>query len=87
MTTSVSRDTARPIRPVPNGCGQYRWPERRSSVEACAEEGGKRAEPAPAPSKGGALVGLLLVLTGWPLVAVIVALVVFLVEHLPKLPN
>lgn len=24
-----TRDTDRPIRPVPTGCGQARWPERR----------------------------------------------------------
>lgn len=82
-----TRDTARPIRPVPNGCGQYRWPERRSSVEACAEEGGAHADPVDTGPAVGPLIGLLLVLTGWPLVAVIVALVLFIVEHMPKLPN
>ena len=92
MTTSVSRDTDRPIRPLPAGCGQQDRYETRThritpwvDTVAVSPEPAKRADPAP--SKSGALVGLLLVLTGWPLVAVVVALVLFIVEHMPKLPN
>lgn len=34
------------LKPVPNGCGQQRWPERRSSLEACAQVDTPRVEAA-----------------------------------------
>ena len=52
---------------------------------ACAIEGGEHREPSrtlrPSP-----LLGVLLVLSGWPLVLAVVALVVFLAQSLPRIP-
>ena len=52
--------------------------------DACAEEGGIHREPSRTV-KESPLLGVLLVLSGWPLVAVLVALVVFFVEHMPRI--
>lgn len=52
--------------------------------ECCAEEGGIHREPSRTV-KESPLLGVLLVLSGWPLVAVLVALVVFLVENMPRI--
>lgn len=41
MDANKLRTYAPYLKPLPAGCGQNRWPERRCSVEACAEEGGR----------------------------------------------
>ena len=47
-------------------------------AESCAAEGGAHAEPVATGGKlGGPLLGVLMILTGWPLLAVVVALAVF----------
>lgn len=79
MPSFITR-TDKPIRPVPAGCGQQRWPEREWQ-DSCAEEGGEHHEPSATHRPRPAL-GMTLVLLGWPLVAVIgAALVAAFLPH------
>jgi len=90
MTTTVTRDTSRQIRPFAAGCdeqGRYTTRTHRvTSMDDCAEEGGIHADPKPT-IQPGPLLGLVLVLTGWPLAAALVAVAFFIAEHLPKIPG
>ena len=64
------------IKPVPARCGQERWPERRSNDQG--DEPEEQQKPKRMP-----LLGLALVLGGWPLVVVLVALCMLVAEQLP----
>jgi len=65
--------------------------ERHSAwggLKECAPECAKHAEPAPTKKPDrGPLLGVILILTGWPLVAALVAVAVFIAQHLPRIPG
>jgi hypothetical protein len=52
-------------------------------LDACAPEGGKHAGPVASTKKQRPLLGLLLVLLGWPAVAALVALAALLARYWP----
>ena len=87
-------------RPLPAGCdnqGRHRtrdfcrspWHDTvATDWSDCAPEGGEHHDPAPTkPDRYGPLLGVILALSGWPLVLAVVALIAALAEYLPRISN